>query len=218
MRATRTRPPFVRLAAAVVAAALLAAGCTVSDEGGASSTTEAADIPTQQIHYTYLPGTDSLAWIRDNSELIMTARLVEIRPGYFSRYDPEEMDDIERVYKGIVFEPADVYVGEVPPGEVVVLDPASDRDRFSKKTAWYLVSDAYPVSDRDVGTTFLLFLVQSYMDPGSFAFTSGRHGIVLVRDNGRIETHRPGETTNPWLAYKNAGLDAILADLGLSGS
>lgn len=201
---------------------LIGAACSGSGSGDGTPTAADEDIPTQSLSYTYLPGFDDLAWIRDNAELIMTAGLVEIRPEVFSHYEAESMDDIERVYRGFVFEPIEVLKGEPPAGEVIVLDASADRDRFSKKKTAYLISDAYPMAEQDIGETFALFLSElptSWGAPDAmFGFVSGRYAAVLVRANGTVEVHRPDDTSNPWLAYESADLDTILADLGLSGS
>lgn len=176
-------------------------------------------VPTQEIQYDYVEGSESLEWIRDHSEAIITGRLVEIRPESFSRYDPESMDGIETVFRGLVFEPIEWFKGEPHSREFIVLDEALERDKETKKKTSFLVSDAYQMTEKDIGETFALFVSDTPFDTGGMYFlTSGRHGAVLVRGNGKVKVHRPDERENPWLLQKNAYLDDVLADLGLVGS
>jgi len=160
-----------------------------------------------------------LQWVRDHAQVIVIAELVGIKPEAFAAYDPESADGMEGVFRGMVFRPLRWLKGLRADKELVVLDPAAFRDRNTKRTVSYLISDAYPFSEKDIGSRFLLFLMpdpplEGTVATGFYAINSMRYGAVLLHDDGSFVLHRPDDVNNPWRRY--ATWREALSQLGLS--
>ncbi len=214
MRARRRNARSVLAAAAcmVVVVAVSACGARPDPDPGA--------IPTQEVQYDHLPGTDSLEWIRDHAQVVVVAELVRIEPEAFAAYDPESADGIESVFRGMVFRPLRWLKGSGGDQELTVLDVAAFRDRASTEIVSYVVSDAYPFTDEDVGRRFLLFLMadpplEGTVAEGFYAINARRYGTVLLRDDGSFASHRPDDPDNPWRRFST--WQEALRDLGFSG-